>query len=289
MLNADIRPFLTPRALDTHKGHYGHVLLVGGSARKPGAILMAGRATLRSGAGLVTVALPKSAFRKLSKNFLELMYEPMPDTRAGTFSAKAIRQILALLPGKVVVALGPGMGVDKDIRSIILIMLNKSTVPVLLDADALNSLVGHVKWLRKAKVPVILTPHPGEMARLLNITTKKLQKSRLQYATQFAQEHGVYLVLKGFRTIVATPSGEIFINATGNPGMATGGMGDVLTGVIAALLAQGIKLPEAVVTAVYLHGRAGDRVAERLGDRGLLASDVIEEMPLAIKELVLSS
>jgi NAD(P)H-hydrate epimerase len=281
---ADIRPLFARRGADTHKGTYGHVLLIGGSESKPGAILLAGKSALRTGAGLATVALPDKAFRKFPKNFLELMYEPLPSLRDGTMARKAWAKVPKILEGKGALAIGPGLGVNADTRAIVRDAVLKTKIPLVLDADALNVL--DPDDLKKRKRPAILTPHPGEMARLTGLTTARIQKDRVAAARDFATKHGVVVVLKGFRTVVAMPSGEVFINSTGNPGMATAGMGDVLTGVIGSLLAQGMGPEKAAIAGVFLHGRAGDRVAERLGDRGLLATDVIDEIPHVIKELI---
>ncbi len=265
-----------PRKKESHKGTYGHVLLIGGSEKKPGAILLSGRAALRAGAGLVTVALPEKALQKFTKPFaqtLELMFE-----------RSSSKKIFA---GKNVVGVGPGMGVDQKARSLLNSIFKKNSLPLVLDADALNIISENPKVLKTIRVPTVLTPHSGEMSRLCGRSVSYIQKNRVTVARDFAQKYGVYVVLKGFQTVIATPDGEIFINSTGNPGMATAGMGDVLTGVIASLLAQGLKFKEAIVAGVYLHGKAGDQVAARLGDRGLLATDVIEEIPFVMKELIL--
>ncbi len=273
----------TPRKKDSHKGDYGHVLLMGGSATKPGAILLAGKAALRTGSGKVTVGLPDKAFRKLSKNFLELMYEPFPSTTSGTFSKQGTKKLKKVLEGKDVVVVGPGMGINADTKAVLSFLLKNSNSPLVLDADALNCIseIGTKRAL--SFIPqgnhVVLTPHPGEMARLLGTTMKKVQANRIKIARDFSRTHGVHLVLKGFRTIIANPSGKIFVNTTGNPGMATAGMGDLLAGMIGSLIGQGIDFEKSIRLAVYLHGQAGDRVAKRLGDRGLLATDVIEEIP----------
>lgn len=285
----DIRPLFSPRRKDSHKGDYGHLLLVGGSAKKPGAILLSGLAALRTGAGLVTIALPDKAFRKFPKGFLELMYEPLPSTRDGTLSRRAVKKLLGLLQEKEALAVGPGMGVSADTRRVVDQLYWKSALPRVLDADALNCLgdlgiEGSKKSRRRS--PAVLTPHPGEMARLLGGSIASVQARRVESARDFAKRYDLYLVLKGFRTLVATPEGVVFVNSTGNPGMATAGMGDVLTGVIGSLLAQGMRAKEATLAGVYLHGRAGDRVAARIGDQGLLASDVIEEIPSTIKEII---
>lgn len=281
---ADISPWFRKREGDSHKGTYGHVLLIGGSEDKPGAVLLSGRAVLRTGAGLATVALPDKAFRKFPKNFLELMFVPLTSHRSGTLSKTAWTKLLKAAEGKKTVAIGPGLGVNADTKALVKNAILKLDVPLILDADALNAL--SLADLKKRKSPAILTPHPGEMSRLTGLSTAKIQKDRIGIARDFAVANGVLLVLKGSRTVTATPAGKVFVNSTGNPGMATAGMGDVLTGVIASLIAQGLEPERAAVAGVYLHGRAGDRVAERLGDRGLLASDVIDEMPQALKEIV---
>ncbi len=282
----DVKRLFVPREKATHKGTYGHLLLVGGSETKPGAILLAGRAALRTGAGLVTVALPDKAFRKFPKKFLELMYEPLPSTASGTLSHKGWKKIERLLDGKNAVAVGPGMGVNADTKAVVSQLLRHCAPPLVLDADALNCIAKEGLKERGGEGEIVMTPHPGEMARLCGTSVRAVQAERIQIAGKFASEHRVHVVLKGFRTVTAAPTGEIFINSTGNPGMATAGMGDVLTGVIGSLLAQGMKFEDAILAGVYLHGRAGDRVADRLGDRGLLASDVIDEIPLTIKELI---
>jgi NAD(P)H-hydrate epimerase len=280
----DVKPWFVPRTPDTHKGTYGHILMIGGSETKPGSILLAGKAGLRTGAGLATIALPDKAFRKFPKNFLELMYEPVPSSRQGTFAPKSWTRIAKILKGKDAVMIGPGMGVNADTKALVRQAVLKIDPPLVLDADALNALMP--ADLKKRKSPTILTPHPGEMARLTGVSTAKIQKNRIDAARDFAKRYVAIVVLKGFRTVIATPSGSVFVNSTGNPGMATAGMGDVLTGVIASLIAQGLEPEKAAVAGVFLHGRAGDRVAERLGDRGLLASDAIEEIPQTIRELL---
>ncbi len=294
---SDLRPFFGPRKKDSHKGSYGNLLLVGGSANKPGAILMAGRAALRTGAGLVTVALPDRAYRKFPKNFLELMYEPLPSSAGGTFHRKGLKKLEKIMEGKDAVAVGPGMGVTADTKSLVRCLF-KSDQSLVLDADALNCLatlspspfMGEGLALSLSKgwgggKKIVLTPHPGEMARLIGSTAKKVQNDRIGTASRFAVQYGVHVVLKGYRTIIATPKGDLYINSTGNPGMATAGMGDVLTGMIGSLIAQGLEFEKAIIVAVFLHGRAGDRVAARIGDRGLLASDLIEEIPQTIREI----
>lgn len=280
------KSLLTPRKNESHKGSYGHLLLVGGSPNRLGAPLMAARAALRSGAGLVTLALPERCYQKIPRGLLEVMYEPLPSGRTGRVAASAIQSIPSLLKGKEVVAIGPGLGVTAEVRQLVVEFIRKTTVPLLLDADGLNVLKDPTV-LKKRLKPTILTPHPGEMGRLVNRTTTEVQANRLEIARQFSRETQTILVLKGFQTLVVTPDRQCFLNPTGNPGMATAGMGDVLTGMLGALIAGNPdRILEAILAAVYIHGLAGDRMRNRLGDRGLLASDVIEEIPLAFKELV---
>ena len=285
------------RQENSHKGTHGHVLLLGGSQNKPGSILLSGQAALRTGAGLVTVALPDKAFQKLRPGFLELMYEPLPSQASGTISwkAKAKKLFSEISKNKSVLAVGPGLGVTLETRSMMKSLFETTSplapgLPLLLDADALNSL-SRPEILHR-RFPVVLTPHPGEMARLIGTTTTFVQKNRIEIAREFATTHNVWLVLKGFRTLTACPQGDVWINSTGNPGMATAGMGDVLTGVLSSLIAQcsegthrvqGTNLDEAIRTGVFLHGLAGDHIAKRIGTRGLIASDVIDEMPRMMK------
>ena len=266
----DVTPFFPRRKKDTHKGSYGHVLLVGGSADKPGSILMAGRSALRSGAGLVTVALPMKAFQRVDKNFLELMYAPFSSLRK-------------ILEGKNAVGVGPGMGTGSGAVSV-LNQLLKTSQDLVIDADALNILSARFRLMKTLTIrrgASVLTPHPLEMARLLGTSSSKVQAERIGVARQFATLHRVILVLKGARTVVAWPDGTTWVNATANPVLATAGMGDVLTGLIASLMAQGIEARWAAVCGVFVHGAAAEALALRMGtlgrpiDRGLIATDVI--------------
>ncbi len=281
-----IRSAFQIRSSDTHKGNYGHVLIIAGSPTKLGAALMTAKSCLRSGAGLATLALPEKAFTRIPQQFLELMYEPVNSTSRGELAATAFRQIKSIWNDKKVIALGPGIGVNPSTKRLVRSIVENTPVPLVIDADGINCLQGHLASLSKAPRPVVLTPHPGEMARLLGITTRALQKDRIKYARRFAQEHQVTIVLKGYRTLSVFPDGKVYINPTGNPAMATAGMGDVLTGIISAFLSQGLRWVEAITAAVYLHGLAGDRLADRMGDRGLLAGDVIDSLPFVMKDFV---
>ncbi len=281
-----VRSAFQERKADTHKGSYGHVLVVAGSVTKLGAALMTSKSVLRSGAGLVTLALPQKAFTKIPSQFLEIMYEPLASDREGLFAASALSPILSLAQDKSVMAIGPGMGVTTGIRRLLAGLIKESPIPMLIDADGLNALIGQTEVLKQAKQAVVLTPHPGELARLMGLTTRELQRDRIKIAQDFASQHDVTVVLKGSRTLCALPDGKVYINPTGNAAMATAGMGDVLTGIISAYLAQGIQWRSAITAAVYIHGLAGDRLAERMGDRGLLAGDVIDSLPFIMKEFV---
>lgn len=277
---------LQARPPETHKGNAGHVLIIAGSPNKLGAALMTSKACLRMGAGLGTLALPQKAFDRIPSGFLEIMYEPMPASVDGLFASKAIHQLARLWQDKQVLAIGPGMGMSRSIKTLIREIILRCPIPMVIDADGLNALQGQLKVLKQARAPIVLTPHPGEMARLLGMTTATLQRYRLKKAMEFARRYQVTVVLKGYRSVIAVPDGKAYINPTGNPAMATAGMGDVLTGMIAGLLAQGHEWTRAITGAVYLHGYAGDRLAERMGDRGLLAGDLIDSIPFTLKEFI---
>ncbi len=283
----DLVSVLPLRPAYSHKGTYGHVLVVGGSRGKTGAPLMAARACLRSGAGLVTIGIPESLVGAFQTRVTEEMILPLPDKGNGTLSYKAIDLIMKFLKRTAhVLAIGPGLSVDREITDLVSHLITQSKRPLIIDADGINALAHNAGILKKSGAPVILTPHPGEMARLLkqsplyrsaNISeiTKAIEKQRLETAQKYSQGKKAYLVLKGVPTITAAPDGRAFINTTGNPGMATAGSGDVLTGIIAALVAQGLKPEDAAFSGVYLHGLAGDAAAQRKGRRPLIASDII--------------
>ncbi|WP_138495153.1 NAD(P)H-hydrate dehydratase [Paenibacillus pinistramenti] len=269
------------RKPDAHKGTYGHVLLAGGSLAMAGACLLAGRAALRGGCGLATWALPAGALPHVLGAVPELMLAPAGRDGAAHWSAEAAADVLRLLETRDMLAAGPGLGRFDGDAAWLRALWQGADKPLVLDADALNILAaadGLKAWPRRS-APTVLTPHPGEMARLAGIPTAEVQRDRLGLARRFAAEHGVTLVLKGARTVVAAPDGRVFVNASGNPGMATGGTGDVLTGLIASLLAQGQDAASAASLGVYLHGAAGDKAAAlRGGAASLLAGDLIEAL-----------
>jgi len=272
-----------PRLSDSNKGLYGHVLVIAGGRGKTGAAAMSGIAALRAGAGLVTVASAESAIAQIASHAPELMTEPLPETEDGSISLRMFDQLSALVDKKNVVALGPGMGRNPETGQLIRRLVNELARPMVVDADALNAL--DAKTLR-APAPRILTPHPGEMARLVNGSIAEVQADRIGCARSFAQEHHVYVVLKGNRTVIASPDGRAWINPTGSPAMATGGTGDVLTGMISGLVAQFTdQLEPALLAAVYLHGRAGELGAERRGEKGFIATDLFQFLPEAMREV----
>jgi hydroxyethylthiazole kinase-like uncharacterized protein yjeF len=285
----DLSWLVAPRRMDAHKGSFGHVLLIAGSVGKTGAAAMAAKAALRAGAGLVTVATAKSALPIIASLGMEFMTEPLPETEAGTISPRAMDygRLDQLVDGKSVLAVGPGIGTTRETAEFVRTVVNKYAVPVVLDADGLNAFAGCMETLRAEDRVRILTPHPGEMARLTGKTTAEILARRVEVPRQFAQRHGVVLVLKGSRTLTAAPDGQVWVNPTGNPGMATGGTGDVLTGIIAGLLAQYPARPPAQVAAagVYLHGLAGDRAAVEWGAASLIAGDLLDALPQAFRAL----
>jgi len=272
-----------PRVRDSNKGLYGHVLVIAGGRGKTGAAAMSGIGALRAGAGLATVASAESAIAQIASHAPELMTEPLPETADGSISMRVMDQLSGLVEKKNVVALGPGMGRNPETAQLIRRLVNELPRPMVVDADGLNAL--DAKNLR-SPAPRMLTPHPGEMARLTNSTVAEVQADRIGCARGFAQQQGVYLVLKGNCTVVAAPDGRAWINPTGSPAMATGGTGDVLTGMIAGLVAQfPDQLDTALLAAVYLHGRSGELGAAKLGEKGLIATDLFEFLPEAMREV----
>jgi NAD(P)H-hydrate epimerase len=240
---------------------------------------MACEAALRMGAGLVTLAIPKSLNSIMEVKLTEVMTEPFPETPKQTLSLRAFNGILHLCENKKAVIIGPGMGTYKETQSLVLKLIKILDLPIILDADGLAPLASQTKTLLATKGPLILTPHPGEMARLIRSTVKEVQEDRMGISRNFAQSHRVYLVLKGHRTLIATPKGEVFINPTGNPGLASGGTGDVLTGMIGGLISQGFDILPALQISIFLHGLAGDGVAKELGEKSLVATDIIKKIP----------
>lgn len=269
----DARGWLPQRRPDSNKGTYGHVLLIAGSRGRSGAAALAGLAALRSGVGLCTVAVPDNALSDVLGHAPELMGIGLDDDKP--LGPIHLEMLLEAAEGKDALVLGPGIARGKKTAQLIAHLLERFPGPVVLDADGLNAVAGRLEVLRAAQGPLVLTPHPGEMARLCGLSVAEIQANRVAVARDFARAHRVVLVLKGARTVVASPDGRARVNPTGNPGMSTGGTGDVLSGVCGAFLAQGLAPIDAASTAVYAHGLAGDLEQEWRGDLGLIASDLL--------------
>jgi len=274
-----------PRAVASHKGSFGHVLIVAGSVGKTGAGAMASLGAARAGAGLVTLAVPVSLHGLMEVKLTEVMTEPLVETGEQTVAEAALPRIERLLKTKNALVLGPGLSTQEETRRVVLRLVETSPCPVVLDADALTALVGSVEILKRARSPLILTPHPGEMGRLTGLTSTEVQNRRVELTQSFTRDHGVTLVLKGARTLIGSPQGRLAVNGSGNPSLASGGTGDVLTGLIAGFLAQGMAPFHAACLGVFCHGAAGDRLAPRYGDRGLMATDLLPEIPVVLKML----
>ncbi len=273
----------------SHKGDYGHVLIVAGSRGKTGAAFMSAKACLMSGCGLVTLGVPETLMNVFQSRVTEEMCLPLPDQGNGTLSAKAAQSILDFTGGKAdVLAIGPGIGVSEGTVALIKEIVPSVGVPVVMDADALNSLEGKTQMLENANSPLVLTPHPGEFSRLSGKSIGDIEADRIECAKDFAKGNKVALILKGVPTIVAGPTGNTYISPTGNPSMAKGGAGDVLTGMVASFIGQGLSAVDASCLAVYLHGTAGDLAASEFGLHSVLASDIIGAIPEAFKTLRMS-
>lgn len=270
------------RVLNTHKGDYGHVLVVAGSIGKTGAAVLAATAALRAGAGLVTLAVPEGVHHTIEMKTTEIMSVALPETDQCTISKAAEGPILRLAEQMDVVAIGPGLTTHPETSQLINDIVTGLEIPVVADADAINAMP--LSSLKYTRAPLVITPHPGEMARLLDVPTSEIQDNRLEAAQKTAEACNTTVVLKGDRTLVADPGGMTYINSTGNPGMATAGMGDVLTGMIAGFIAQGLTPLEASNAGVYLHGLAGDIAVGEKGEYGLLSSDVLRKIPAALKQ-----
>ena len=285
--------FALPRKADANKGNYGHALIVAGSVGKSGAAVLASWAALRAGAGLVTVATPADVLPIIAAHTPEIMTEPLASTSAGTISLRGLEQgrFDALLKGKRALAMGPGLSTQDETQKFVRTVVDqRSSVPLILDADGLNAFAGRAADMRKdpspPRAPLALTPHPGEMARLVGGTAQDVQARRLDLALKSAAEWNAYVILKGHHTIVAAPSDQAFINSTGNPGMGTGGTGDVLTGMLAGLTAQfgADDWARALAFGVYLHGLAGDIAYADFAEAPLMASDLIRAIPRAYQQ-----
>jgi hydroxyethylthiazole kinase-like uncharacterized protein yjeF len=280
---ADIAPLIVPRSAVANKGNFGHVLVLGGSTGKAGAAAMAGIAVLRAGAGLATVATAKSVIATVAGFHPELMTEPLDETDAGSIALQQ-GKLDSLVKGKTVLAVGPGISRHSDTAEFVRGVVKKYQTHIVLDADGLNAFEDRTSELKEKASSLVITPHPGEMARLMSSTIAAVQHDRLNVARTFAREHNLIVVLKGNRTLVAQPDGTVWVNTTGNPGMATGGTGDILTGMVSGLVAQNPdRVSDAVIAAVYLHGLAGDVARETMGEHSLIATDLLTSLPEAFR------
>ncbi len=273
---SDIRGKIPKRRISAHKGSGGHVLAVAGSLGKTGAAYLSTQAAFRTGTGLVTLLTHPQSLTTVAAQVKEAFLDSFPENTS---------LVKKYLDGKSAVAIGPGMGFDRKSQNVLLWVLTYSKIPIVVDADGLTILSEHLNWLKKTKASIVLTPHPGEMARLIHGTTSDVQKTRLEVARDFAKKYQVYVVLKGARTVVATPKGKVFVNLTGNPALATAGSGDVLTGMIASLVGQGMAVEGAVKAAVFLHGKISEVWCRKMkASRGLLASDLLSLIPKVLEK-----
>jgi NAD(P)H-hydrate epimerase len=286
---ADVRHLIRERPANSHKGMYGHPLVIAGGRGKSGAVLLASRAALRAGAGLVTAAVPESIQPIVAAGQAELMTEPIADRDGHFDGAHAPHALKMIIEGKNALIVGPGMGVSDDTRSLVEWLISDASErerPMLLDADGLNALAAiGCEALKRARGPVVLTPHPGEAARLLGVTPGAINGDRVSAARNLADRTGAFVLIKGARSVIASPGGDVYINSTGNPGMATPGIGDALSGIVGALMGQRMRPLDALALGVFLHGYAADRVAARMGRVGYIAGDVIDELPAALEAL----
>lgn len=280
-----IKNYIKPPAPDAHKGDMGRVFIIAGSKGMTGACALSGLGAARCGAGLVTLGVPESLNDILEVKVTEVMTLPLPDTGEGTLSEEALKPALEFAQKCDAVVIGPGLSCHQETEKFVRSFVAECERPMVIDADGINNLSRSPGVLKEAKAPVVITPHPGEMARLLSMTPREVQENRWDVAKKAGETFGCTVVLKGARTLIYSPGHPVYINPTGNPGMATGGSGDVLAGMIGAFLARGLDAVEAAAAGVYLHGLAGDAAAEKKGEIPLVAGDIIENIPEALKYL----
>lgn len=282
---SEMKKLLPERKADSNKGDFGKLLILGGSCGMTGAVCLSADAALRSGTGLVTVGVPETQRPIVATKLTEAMTVGFSDNN-GLFSGEDAGKIAEYADKFTCLALGMGMGKAYGVRKLVNCILNECNVPIIIDADGINAVSKNIDILKNIKAGAVITPHPGEMSRLINKPVSFIQDNRTEVCSEFAQRNNIVTVLKGNRTVIAAPDGRCIVNMTGNSGLATGGTGDVLTGIIAAFTCQGLELFDAAVLSVYLHGRAGDLAAEEKSVFGLIASDVIDYLPCAIRELM---
>lgn len=275
----EVNNLLKVREAVSHKGTYGHLLSVCGSRNMPGAAYLSAKAALRSGVGLVTAAFPECIYTTMSIKLDEALLLPLDETPEGSISKGSTAKLWGVLEKYSAILIGCGISSDEDTAEVVRFIIENSRVPVIIDADGLNAISTDIEVLRNAQCPIIITPHPKEMSRLNGVSVDLIQSDRIKYASEFAKEYGVTVVLKGSNTVVSgKDSSRTYVNATGNSGLAKGGSGDVLSGIIGAFLAQGIHPFTAATAGVYIHGRCADNVADRLSQTGMLPTDVIDEL-----------
>lgn len=284
--SSEMKSILPIRKPDTHKNNFGHILVLAGSVGFTGAATLTSLAALRAGAGLVTLGIPKSLNDIMESKLTEVMKLPLPETEQRSLALDAEPPILDFAKKATVLAIGPGLSLNEETKQLVREIVTQSTLPMVIDADGITAISEDLSVLQQAKAPIILTPHPGEMARLLHSISKMIQSNRIELARKFAQDYNVILVLKGARTVVADPTGQVYINPTGNAGMASAGVGDVLTGLIAGFLGQRISPINSALLGVYLHGLAGDLAAEQLTQYSLIASDILAYLPQSFRNIM---
>ena len=273
------------KSADAHKGDFGHVLVIAGSAGYTGAPYLTSQAAALSGSGLVTLAIGKSLYPIMAEKLTEVMVRPFFETKDYSLSLLAEKDIAAFAEKCDVLAIGPGISQNKETQGLVRNLMDRLDKPIVLDADGINACVGHTDAIKKAKAKLVLTPHAGEMGRLIGKDASEVETARKDVALKFASEYNTVLVLKGRNTIVAAPGGDIYVNETGNVGMATGGTGDVLTGMIASFIGQGCAPFTAAVLGVHFHGLAGDMAVKDKGVLSLIATDLLNKLPEALKTL----
>ena len=283
MLKKEFLEIMPERKKDSHKGDYGHVLVLAGSMGLTGAAALCSLGALRCGCGLVTLGIPRSLNAIMETKLTEVMTRPLPETRNVSLSLEALPKIKKMVKGVDAVALGPGLSIDKGTKRLVNKLVKVIDKPLVIDADALNCIASNIAALKSVKSPIIITPHPGEMSRLSGLEIDTIQRNRQKVAKDLARQCNLIVVLKGNNTVVSDGKGNNFVNKSGNPGMGTGGTGDILTGMIASFLAQGVPAFKAAKLAVYIHGKAGDLAAREKGEIGLIAGDILEKVPEAFK------
>lgn len=268
---------------DSHKGDYGHIFILAGSTGLSGAAALSSIAAMRTGAGLVTLGIPKSLNSIMEVKLTEVMTLALPETAEGSLSLGAKEKILRMVEKASAIALGPGLGADPETGKLVQELLVAIEKPIVLDADGLNLLNGDISLLKNVRSPLVITPHPGEAGRLIGKESSEIQSDRIGIVREIALKSGAVVVLKGAATVIANPEGNVWVNPTGNPGMASGGVGDVLTGMIASFIGQGLSCASAAQAAVYIHGKAGDIAAEKVGIYSLIATDIIDNLSITMQ------